>query len=855
MSSTEPSSPAVVIPLRPQGKSVRGLILTLLLGLLASGLAAVIGLFAYFYFRTPQIEALKNYSPPMVSEVFAADDVKIGEFYRERRLPAQREEIPSLLMKAFVASEDDNFFQHPGIDLRGVVRAMIKNLLAGEVKQGGSTITQQVAKSLLLSSERTFTRKIKEAILAYRIEKYLTKEEILDIYLNQIYLGHGSYGVKAAADNYFGKELSDLNLAEMAILAGLPQAPSRDSPVIHPERAKQRQQYVLQQMEKNGIITREQREEALRTLVRVTGKRNYTEEMAPSFTEQVRRYLVEKYSNETLLNGGLKVFTTLHFRYQQAAQAALREGLRELDKRQGWRGPLNHLEGSKGEEFARQSKELWGTAKPVAEDRYEALVTDVRDEAQAIAVAFGPHLGILPFPLAAWALKPNTPSKKVVPSALLKKGDLLLVRLAAEAELDKASLRKLAKTFPGHYVVALEQEPQVQGALVSLDPRSGEIRAMVGGYDFRTSQFNRAMQARRQPGSAFKPIIFSAALDHGYTAASMIIDSPVVFDDSVKGEKWKPKNYGGKFEGEIIFRDALIQSRNIPTVKIVEDIGVDYLIAYAEKLGYPQTLQRDFSIALGSAVISPLELATIYCIFANGGIKVEPRFIRRVVGRDGSVLESHDPTDFALSPSEEAAFLTSALDKQAQMMKKMAEIKSEVEAEPNLYSEEEKIELANPDRVLSPQTAYLMTNLLKEVVTSGTGYRARALNRPAAGKTGTTDDSADAWFIGYTPDLLAAVWAGFDDNSKSLGNQETGARAASPMWLKFMQQALQEEGIIKDFQTPRRIVFARIDRKTGKLSNRDTPDTVQEAFLEGTLPQEGNGPTKSEERENFFLKN
>ncbi len=818
---------------------------------------AICGVIIYFSFKVPDVTSLKNYSPPAVTEVFDINDVKIGEFYKERRLPVPLEEIPQKLAQAFIASEDDNFFHHPGIDLKGIVRAFFKNLLAGGVKQGGSTITQQVAKSLLLSSKRTISRKIKEAILAYRMEHNLTKNQILEIYLNQIYLGHGSYGVKAAAENYFGKELDELNLAEMALLAGLPQAPSRYSPLRHPDRAKRRQLYVLNQMLKNKMITGEEKKEALLQRIFIMEKRDYNKEFAPYFTEHVRKYLMNKYGTKRVLEGGLKVYTTLDLEKQVAAKKALRKGLMAIDKRQGFRGPLKHLSEDEFDKFISKAIQQWGEAVPSKEDLYEALVTEINDKEKVAVVSLGPYKAIIPMELMAWAKKytENKFSSKppVVPSDVLKKGDVILMRIADKKDLSEERKKILDKKYKDYLIAALEQEPNVEGAIVSLDPSTGRITAMVGGYDFNKSQFNRAVQARRQPGSAFKPIIFAAAIDKGYTPASMIIDAPIVFDDPLMEEKWKPKNYGGKFRGETIFRDALIKSRNIPTVKIVQDIGINYLINYAKRLGFTSEFQKDYSIALGSCVASPLEMAKIYAVFANGGIKVEPFFIRRITDRNGNVLETNDPNDAVLDSVNSMKFASEKLNEKEKGIENAVSKTADKEIPPE--KAEELAEEGHPNRVISRQTAYIMTHLMKEVVTSGTGYRVRALKRPAAGKTGTTNDNADAWFVGYTPELVTAVWVGFDDVSKSLGRGETGSRAASPIWLSFMKEALKDNPVISDFKVPPGIVFAKIDRKTGKLADKDTKDTVFEAFKEGTLPSSDSKDegTLEEDREKFFI--
>ena len=634
-------------------------------------LVILCGLLVYVYFarNIPSVEALKNYSPPEITRIYSDDHEIIGEFSIEKRDVVPLSRLPHHLIQAFVAGEDARFFQHKGLDYVAIARAVVRNVFSGEILQGGSTITQQVVKSLLLTPERSYSRKFREAILAFKIEKYLTKEEILFLYLNQIYLGHGAYGVSAAAENYFGKQVDELNLAESALLAGLVQAPSRTSPFTHPEQAKRRQVYILNRMVEEGIISSYESNEALRTPLRVIGKSLPHLERAPYFVEHVRKYIEEKYGKDALYKKGLRVYTTLDLEMQAVAQEAMETGLKEIEKRH---------------------------------------------------------------------------------PALLK-------------------------------TVGLE------GALICFDLESGYVRTMIGGRDFRKSQFNRATQARRQTGSAFKPLVYASALDKGFTPASVIVDAPIVFEWG--GKKWKPKNFEDRFYGPITFRNALTHSVNVVTVKIAQEVGVDHVRTYAQRLGVTSEIHNDLSMALGSSGISLYELTRAYGVFANQGKAFRPIFVKKILDRDGNLLEENPPLSYAS-------------------------------------------EAPNEEEVLSPQTAYLMTSLLQSVVQDGTGWRAKTLGRPVAGKTGTTDQFVDAWFVGYTPELLTGVWVGMDEE-KSLGENETGSRAALPLWVTFMAKVLKGRSL-KEFPVPEGIEFMKVDPNTGAVSSG--PEAILECFKEGTTP-------------------
>ncbi len=765
--------------------------LWMVLVLIFLGVIAVLGVFFYLSRDLPKIGSLRDYLPSVITTVVSDDQQKIAEFYKERRIVVPLDRIPEKLQQAFISAEDARFYKHQGIDLYSIARAFFKNLEAGAIVQGGSTITQQVTKSFLLTPERSYERKIKEAILAYRIDKAFAKKDILYLYLNQIYLGHGAYGVQAAAENYFGKSVEDLNLAESAMLAGLPQAPSRYSPFHYPEKAKQRQIYVLKRMVDEGYITPEEESEAVQTPMDIHPRRNWYLEKVPIYTEDIRRYVEKTYGEKALYTQGLKIYAAVNVEMQKAARQEIQAGLKDLDRRLGYRGPLKKLEPGEIEAFSQElDKEL--ALQPLeAHTSVKGVVIEVDDKAKKVTVRMGSHRGVIALKDMQWARKPDPERyayKISRPSQALAVGDVILVEVK---EKDPA-----AEVWP----LALDQVPDAQAALLCIEAGTGLVKTMVGGRDFMQSQFNRAVQSRRQPGSAFKPIIYAAALDKGYTPASVIIDSPIVFKDEEHDFTWKPKNYGKKFYGPTLLREALAMSRNVVTIKILQDIGIDYVIDYARRLGIESEMSRDLSIALGSSGVSLLEIVKAYSVFANQGYLVQPAFITKIEDRFGNVLEEMNPVR---------------------------------------------------SKVLEKSTAYIMTSLLEGVVKVGTGRRVRALKRPVAGKTGTTNNLYDAWFVGYTPRFITGVWVGYDQE-RPLGQGETGSRAASPIWLGFMQKILAKEPV-RVFQVPDGVVFAKIDAETGLLPIPESRKTIFECFKEGTVPTEtAPKPGDVTEPEQFF---
>lgn len=749
-------------------KVVKIFVAFLVLGVfLAAG--AGIGLYYWAQEDLPGFTKLSDYSPALATTVRARDGRILGYFYREKRFLIPLSMMSPVTVKAFLAAEDSGFYQHEGVDLPGIFRAAVKNFVAGSIVQGGSTITQQVIKSMLLTPERSYERKLKEIILAYRLEKYLTKDEILTIYLNQIYLGAKAYGVEAAAREYFGVSASQLTTAQAALLAGLPKAPSRYSPYGNPERARERQLYVLSRLRDLGWIDVAEYETAVDEPLHYGAQEDPSWKVGPYYLEEVRRQLVEKYGEDAVYAGGLQVRTAMDMDHQVIADQALRAGLVETSKRHGWQGPVMTIEPAGHQEFLRGQR----IGEPKVGEWVQVLVTAV-DKAAA-KVRFGAHSGVVPVATMAWARKPNP---KLAPEEAGKVGDAHKVLKAGDVVW--ASVVEAAGDKP--WKLALEQEPKVEGALVSMNPRSGDVLALCGGYDFFRSQFNRATQALRQPGSAFKPIVYSAALDNGFTAASIVLDAPIVYQDG-SGQMWKPENFEGIFYGPTLLRTALVKSRNLVTIRVAQQVGIDKIIERGKALGLTGIMEPNLSLALGSGQFSPLNMCQAYSAFPRGGSSIKPRLIESVVSPWGEQL---------FSATEEVS------------------------------------------EAMSPETAYIISHLLQEVVQEGTGARAKVLGRPVAGKTGTTNDEQDAWFMGFSPYLLTGVWVGYDQ-VKPMGKYETGARAALPIWIDYRAK-VEPNYPVEDFPVPPGIVMARVDSRTGRLAGPGAVEAFMLPFQNGTEP-------------------
>ena len=737
-----------------------------LLGTFATG-----GVLLYFSQDLPSLDSLQNYQPSLVTQVYSSDQQLIGQFFIERRIVTPLADIPKMLTQAVIATEDARFFEHPGLDYIGILRAAWTNVRHGGRKlEGASTITQQLARSLFLSSERSYGRKIRELILAYKMEVVSTKEQILETYLNQIYFGQGAYGVAAAAQTYFGKELGKLTLPEAAFLAGLPKSPSRFSPFVAYDRAKKRQEHVLSRMEEAGFITRAEQEEA--AAQPLAFKRPGGDQLAPYFVEYIRQLLIAKYGETMVYKGGLKVFTTLNLEMQRLAEAAFFAGLRELDKRQGWRGPLRTVD------LATIPSPVTVVAADdtvTVGDYRDGLVTKVAKDHYLVQV--GKTTAKLAFDDMAWAKRrlkgPDATKDVVVEPNLrqtLKPGDVIEV-----------AIKKIDR---GTVSLQLEQTPLVEGGLIAIDPGKGAIRAMVGGYDFNRSEYNRAVQAHRQPGSAFKPIIYATAINQGMSPASVILDAPVVYEQEQEDKTWKPENYGKKFHGMVSLREALAHSHNLATVRLLEKVGVKNVIDLAQTVGITSPLAADLSLGLGSSSVGLLELTSAYGVFLNQGSRAEPYAVFFVKDNAGKVLEMTEP---------------------------------------------------EAHEVMSKETAYLITNMMEDVIRKGTGQAAKVIDRPIAGKTGTTNEFINAWFIGGTPNLVTGVYVGFDDR-RSLGETESGAHAALPIWINFMREALKQVPVVP-FTIPDGVTFVKVDPATGLLESEQegTAGTV-ELFAKGSEP-------------------
>lgn len=790
------------------------LILSLIAGIILFSTIAFVTIYFYFARGLPDIKSLEDYKPPVLSQVFDDSGKEIGEFWVECRIFLPYEQIPKRIIQAFVASEDSRFWEHKGVDMRSIARAFVANLKAGDIKQGGSTITQQITRSILLTPERTISRKIKEAILATRIERALNKEQILTLYLNQLFLGNRAYGVGAAARNYFHKDVSDLTLAETALIAGMPTAPMLFSPITHPEDARQRQLHVLARMVEEDIITKDEMNKALGDKLTIytagTDKDNTTPEAA-YFVEHVRRLVKENYGDDVLYHKGFKIYSTVSMDMQRAAYKAVRHGVEKLDRRQGWRGPIEHVSPSeipkRAQEIADEllQKQNGGVMTwPPQKDQkpadvinfepdkmYKAIITGSRDNDTQIVVGNVNTVISRPDPKDDRAFGVDTRKN-------LKAGDIVRVR----------------RTDKGDFVLA--QEPRVESALFSMDPHTAEVKAMIGGYDFGRSEFNRATQALRQPGSSFKPFAYSAALDKGYTYNTTIMDSPVNYVVG-KNQFWSPKNYGGGYKGPTPFRNAIVFSRNVPTVKIVADIGTHYLAAYQRKMGVTTPIEKYLSMALGANAVYLSEMIPAYTTFLNEGVYKAPIYIRKIEDAKGNILEENKSQE--IQETKQRQYISKPLNA------------GEIELRTDLYEagqqwiEKDKLVLTDidlktlygneipPGHVITPQTAYLMVNLLKAAVEGGTGTRVRALGKPAAGKTGTTNDETDTWFNGFVPDLAAGVWVGFDE-IKKLGSGETGGHTAAPVFLEYMLEATKNMEA-KDFKPPQGFPSERIASLTG----------------------------------------
>ncbi|MEK6628508.1 MAG: PBP1A family penicillin-binding protein [Bdellovibrionota bacterium] len=864
----------------------------------------------YFVYSTvkqslPEVIKIGDYKPLLVSQIYDRNNKKIGEFFRERRILVPYADIPKNVINAFLAAEDDQFFEHKGINYQGLLRAAIVNMRAGHKVQGGSTITQQVAKTLFLTSERSYTRKLKDILLALQIEKNLSKEEILYLYLNQIYFGESAYGIEMAAQTYFKKSVKQLTLAEGAMLAALPKAPSEFSPVKNPSRAKERQIYVLNRMANVNYITKAEAEVAINEPIKVYLKEDY-ETAAAFYLETVRQLLVKQLGEEVILDLGVKIYTGLDIDMQRAAKESVVAGLKEVDKRQGYRGPLQNLDSDSDiEDYLEKAKKKlinesnpertiladgqfaeieWLVKKPnkrtlkqmptVPEklpsflkinSSYEAVVIQVNDELGFVEVQLPEVKAYINFQTMSWAREPNFDKKSeealiTAPSQALKKGDVILVRIVSEnvqwpkleeevdTKLKTKAQKKLIKIktqpdYPDaklHLQAELDQEPTVEASLLSIDQQTQDVLAMVGGYSFARNEFNRALQAARQTGSAFKALVFAAALDKGYNPSTAIIDAPIAYkqgnDEGQDEDKiWKPSNHEKNFSGEVTMRNALVKSLNIPSVKIIEDIGVGYASEFARRLGVFSKLNPDFTLVLGSSSLTLYEMTKVFSQFGRMGLRTRPNIIKKVIDRKVKVLL--EKLDLDVRFNDEIKRLDEEFDTKRTAFLESQANNSTISVEPVSHdTSESQYYFENPEQLIKPEVAYVITDMLKNVVTDayGTGARAASLGREVAAKTGTTSGYFDAWFVGYTPNIATGVWVGFD-KERTIGKSEVGGKAALPIWLSYMKVAHQNLPMMS-FIMPEKVKIVKIDADTGKLSNSVSQRVVSQAYIEGTEP-------------------
>lgn len=768
-------------------------------------IGALFAAWGYFYLvrDLPKLARIEDYKPPAVTRVLARDGTLIAEFFSEKRYPVKLSEVPDVIRKAFLAAEDAAFYTHHGIDPQSIVRAFYKNLQSGNAKQGASTITQQVVKNLLLTPEKSLVRKGKEAILSYRLERRFSKDEIFEIYLNQIFFGNGAYGIKAAARIYFHKELPQVTLAEAAMLAGLPKGPSSYSPLRNPKKAKERQQHVLTRMAESHFITEEQKAAALREDVKVYPASQQNIFASPYYVGEVRRVFAEQWKNLDLDSDGLEITTAVDVNADVMATKALQTGLREVDKRRGWRGPKEQMtEVAYRTEYGDESLAVFGP--------HPAYVKSI---SQGIArVLVGAQEYSVNINDSGWAKKlllKDDSSRFGNPGDLVRSGDVIEVSLK---EVPPAQGQT-----SGTSKVVLDQTPDIEGAVVLIDPFSGEVRSMVGGYDYTQSQFNRVTQSLRQPGSSFKPVVYLSAVDKfHYTPATIVQDAARTF--RVGDTFWTPANFDEKFLGPITLRTALEKSRNLVSADIVSRIGIDAPIHYARLMGITSPLGRNLSLSLGSSEVSPLEMSRAYGVFPAKGVIFDSVFVTKITDRFGKVLFD--------------------------------------------YNVEKPLKAR---QAINENSAFVMANMMRGVVENGTGYKAKELGRPVAGKTGTSNDQMDAWFIGYTPSWVCGVWVGFDQK-KPIGPKETGGVVAAPIWLYFMRDFLQYEkrdmaerlereakeeaarlGITYveptvpeqlEFSVPDGVEPFWIQKSSGVRSSEGSPGAILEYFVKGTEPEE-----------------
>jgi penicillin-binding protein 1A len=755
------------------------------------------GAYLYLSPTLPSVDSLRSIQLQIPLRVYSSDGKLIAEFGEMRRAPIRFADIPPEFIQALLAAEDDNFANHYGVDLTSLVRAATQLLKSGHIQSGGSTITMQVAKNYFLTSERSFSRKINEILLALQIERELSKDEILELYVNKIYLGNRAYGIEAAAQVYYGKSIRDVSLAQMAMIAGLPKAPSRFNPLVNPTRSKERRDWILGRMFKLGRIDQARYDQAIAEPIDASYHVPTPEVNAPYVAEMARAEMVGRYGSDAYTEG-FRVTTTVPSDLQEAANNALRSGLIEYDQRHGYRGPESRFPGMTRESWAQElaKQKFIGGLEP-------AIVTQVEKSGLLVLTRSGKEEAV-GWDSMKWA-RPflNTNSlgpRPQQPADVAQVGDLIRVQRQADGTL------------------LFVQQPAAQSALVSLDPQNGAIRSLVGGFSFEQSNYNRAVQAKRQPGSSFKPFLYSAALDNGFTAASLVNDAPIVFVDEYLDKVWRPKNDNNTFLGPIRLREALYKSRNLVSIRLLQAVGIEYALNYMSRFGFnKQELPRNLSLALGTATLTPMEIASGWSTFANGGYKIQPYLIERIESRDGKVIFTANPPTVPKNDAPDT------------------QVAQTVAAPDTRLPGAEQQEPAVAERIVDARTTYILTSMLQDVIKRGTGRRALAMGRgDIAGKTGTTNESKDSWFSGYNADYVTTVWVGFDQ-PESLGRHEYGGTVALPIWMTYMSAALKDkpEHVLPE---PEGLLTLRIDPLSGRAAVPGTPNAFFELFKSEDSP-------------------
>jgi len=772
------------------GRLLKGLLIVLVL-LLSLALGGIFGAYLTIKDNVPSVDELAELKPLIISTVYSDQGIPAKEFAAERRIQVPYSQIPLVLKQAIIATEDPRFFAHKGIDYRGILRAVkedVFRIVLGKKRlHGGSTITQQLARSVFLYPQQTIRRKLKEMFLAVELERKFSKEKIFELYCNQFYLGHGAWGVEAASQLYFGKSVSELTLPEAALIAGIFRGPGVYSPYNNPEVTLNRRNHVINRMVEEGFISKEVGEAVKQEPLNVLPLKRATAETGSYFFEEVRKYIERNYGDEALYRGGLKIYTTINLDMQKYAEKAVEKGLRNQDKKYGWRKPARNLLAEGQTDLEKYWLTDWEGGSLSADEVEEAIVLEVSQKEARVRIK--DYIGLMTNKDISW-----TRSRFL--DSLLKPGDIIQVAVISVNEENKTAQ------------VSLDQEPLLEGAFLCLDPATGQIKAMVGGYSFKRSQFNRATQALRQTGSAIKPILYTAALDKGFTPASIIIDEPTNFIDKWTGQPWSPRNYDGEYHGAVTLRTGLEESRNMVTAKLLDYISPQVGVEYCRKFGLTSTIYPYLSLSLGAFEVTLQELVSAFSVYPNKGVRARPYYIVRVEDKDGQVLEENVPAT---------------------------------------------------EEVISPQLAYMMTYLLEGVIQRGTAKQAASLGWPLAGKTGTTNKFTDAWFVGFSPSLCAGVWIGYD-TKVTMGNRQSGAVVALPIWIDFFKKVIEDKkkdyqlsqatlaaaegeesikaagGLIEDFEVPPNLVFVTIDRKTGLLASPNCKYPFQEVFFPGTEP-------------------